>query len=217
MQSTMAENTAYSKTADTSTEALRVPPHSLQAEQSVLGGLMLDNETWDRVADRATFLGPGETGEWDPHFITFSDRPILFDEEMWFYYGGRRYQNGRVIEPGEGRSGPCTGGGGLATLRRDGFCSLGSDVRGGYLRTRPFRLPQGELKLNCKSDFGAIRVILVPETGSGEPVVSRDVREDSCSARVEFDDIHVLPGLIGRPVRLRFDLKNALLYSFRFE
>lgn len=33
-------------------DALRVPPHSLQAEQSVIGGLMLDNETWDKVADR---------------------------------------------------------------------------------------------------------------------------------------------------------------------
>lgn len=30
---------------------LRVPPHSLEAEQSVLGGLMLDNGAWDRVCD----------------------------------------------------------------------------------------------------------------------------------------------------------------------
>jgi replicative DNA helicase len=33
-------------------ESLKVPPHSIQAEQSVLGGLMLDNQTWDTVADR---------------------------------------------------------------------------------------------------------------------------------------------------------------------
>ena len=36
------------------TDALRLPPHSIQAEQSVLGGLMLDNEAWDQVADRVT-------------------------------------------------------------------------------------------------------------------------------------------------------------------
>ena len=30
---------------------LRVPPHSLEAESSVLGGLLLDNSAWDRVAD----------------------------------------------------------------------------------------------------------------------------------------------------------------------
>ena len=31
---------------------LTVPPHSIEAEQSVLGGLMLDNERWDDVAER---------------------------------------------------------------------------------------------------------------------------------------------------------------------
>ncbi|MBA4261380.1 MAG: replicative DNA helicase [Comamonadaceae bacterium] len=30
---------------------LRVPPHSIEAESSVLGGLLLDNQAWDRVAD----------------------------------------------------------------------------------------------------------------------------------------------------------------------
>jgi replicative DNA helicase len=30
---------------------LRVPPHSIEAEQSVLGGLLLDNQAWDRVGD----------------------------------------------------------------------------------------------------------------------------------------------------------------------
>ncbi|HEX7768457.1 MAG TPA: DnaB-like helicase C-terminal domain-containing protein, partial [Dokdonella sp.] len=38
----------------TSIEALRVPPHSIEAEQAVLGGLMLAPESWDRVADRLT-------------------------------------------------------------------------------------------------------------------------------------------------------------------
>ncbi len=30
---------------------LRIPPHSLEAEASVLGGLLLDNSAWDRVGD----------------------------------------------------------------------------------------------------------------------------------------------------------------------
>lgn len=30
----------------------KIPPHSLEAEQSVLGGLMLDNRAWDNVADK---------------------------------------------------------------------------------------------------------------------------------------------------------------------
>ena len=32
--------------------AVKVPPHSVEAEQSVLGALMLDNRSWDQVADR---------------------------------------------------------------------------------------------------------------------------------------------------------------------
>jgi replicative DNA helicase len=32
--------------------SVKVPPHSIDAEQSVLGGLMLDNRAWDQVADR---------------------------------------------------------------------------------------------------------------------------------------------------------------------
>lgn len=37
---------------DHSVESLRVPPYSVHAEQSVIGGLLLDNQTWDEVADR---------------------------------------------------------------------------------------------------------------------------------------------------------------------
>jgi replicative DNA helicase len=33
---------------------LRVPPHSIEAESSVLGGLLLDNGAWDRVGDLLT-------------------------------------------------------------------------------------------------------------------------------------------------------------------
>ncbi len=37
---------------DSQVDNLKIPPHSIEAEQSVLGGLMLDNQAWDKVADR---------------------------------------------------------------------------------------------------------------------------------------------------------------------
>ncbi|KJZ16740.1 MULTISPECIES: replicative DNA helicase [Halomonas] len=40
------------QTIDREAAALKVPPHSVEAEQSVLGGLMLDNQAWDNIADR---------------------------------------------------------------------------------------------------------------------------------------------------------------------
>src|SRR4051812_6284225 len=33
---------------------LRIPPHSVEAESSVLGGLLIDNQAWDRVGDLLT-------------------------------------------------------------------------------------------------------------------------------------------------------------------
>ena len=38
---------------DLETAALKVPPHSIEAEQAVLGGLMLDNNAWERVLEAA--------------------------------------------------------------------------------------------------------------------------------------------------------------------
>ena len=37
--------------AELDVSRLRVPPHSIEAESSVLGGLLLDNGAWDRVGD----------------------------------------------------------------------------------------------------------------------------------------------------------------------
>ena len=49
------EELAYSMGSSAAvTEALRIPPQSIEAEQSVLGGLMLDNQRWDQVADRVS-------------------------------------------------------------------------------------------------------------------------------------------------------------------
>jgi replicative DNA helicase len=37
--------------ADDSLDSLKLPPHSIEAEQSVLGGLLLENEALDKIAD----------------------------------------------------------------------------------------------------------------------------------------------------------------------
>ena len=47
----MTEPAISSKPIDLAAESLKVAPHSIEAEQSVLGGLMLDNETWDKISD----------------------------------------------------------------------------------------------------------------------------------------------------------------------
>lgn len=39
------------QSSDNKIKDLKVPPHSIEAEQSVLGGVMLDNETWEMVSE----------------------------------------------------------------------------------------------------------------------------------------------------------------------
>jgi len=46
-----SENTV-SMPVDQALESLRVPPHSVQGEQSVLGGLMLNSEAWNEISDK---------------------------------------------------------------------------------------------------------------------------------------------------------------------
>ncbi|MEZ8737506.1 replicative DNA helicase [Vibrio sp. 10N.239.312.D08] len=45
-------DTKSQKPANDRVDAIKVPPHSLEAEQSVIGGLLLDNERWDTVAEK---------------------------------------------------------------------------------------------------------------------------------------------------------------------
>ena len=47
----VAQSVARDASADAQLVALRVPPHSVEAEQSLLGALLLDNHAFDRVAD----------------------------------------------------------------------------------------------------------------------------------------------------------------------
>ncbi|WP_455203764.1 replicative DNA helicase [Kaarinaea lacus] len=47
----MQESALISELPDPDTQALKVAPHSIEAEQSVLGGLMLANDAWDKIAD----------------------------------------------------------------------------------------------------------------------------------------------------------------------
>jgi replicative DNA helicase len=51
MASSFATESHNRPAVDPAIAALRVPPHSIEAEQSVLGGLLLDNNAWDKIGD----------------------------------------------------------------------------------------------------------------------------------------------------------------------
>ncbi|EFB70799.1 MULTISPECIES: replicative DNA helicase [Providencia] len=61
---------------DRQMEGLKLPPHSIEAEQSVLGGLMLDNERWDTVSERVTSADFFSR----PHRTIFSQMQFLLEQ-----------------------------------------------------------------------------------------------------------------------------------------
>src|SRR5690606_20019350 len=57
-----------------------LPPHSLEAEQAVLGGLMIDNDAWERVADQ---VSDGDFYRHD-HRLIFRAIHVLAERNMPF-------------------------------------------------------------------------------------------------------------------------------------
>ncbi|MCW8331832.1 replicative DNA helicase [Photobacterium sp. SDRW27] len=71
----MADKSKPNKPKDSQMDAIKMPPHSLEAEQSVLGGLMLDNEKWDAVAEKVV----ANDFYSRPHRIVFEGVSVLLE------------------------------------------------------------------------------------------------------------------------------------------
>ncbi len=67
-----------SHTQDPQVDAIKAPPHSLEAEQSVIGGLLLDNERWDTVAEKVI----AQDFYSRPHRIIFEGVKAILEESL---------------------------------------------------------------------------------------------------------------------------------------
>jgi hypothetical protein len=109
----------------------------------------------------------------------------------------------------------------LAVLRRDGFVSLDAGKEGGELITRPFIAPGNRLLLNVAvRDGGRARVEVLGADNNPIPGFRlRDcapLKADDINQAVSWRSGATLSQLGSQPLRLRFELKGADLYSFRF-
>lgn len=109
------------------------------------------------------------------------------------------------------------------TLRVDGFVSLAAPWAGGQLLTRPFIFRGGSLSVNAEtSAFGSFQVEIQDGAGRALPGFSLDDCEPIFGDTPDFTVRWKSPAggdlrpLAGRPVRLRFRLCDADIYSFRF-
>lgn len=111
------------------------------------------------------------------------------------------------------------------TLRLDGFVSVHASSAGGEVVTRPLRFRGGKLMLNFStSAVGSIRVEIQDTEGRPVPGLTLedcpDIYGDTIDRQVVWvpaqEQGYSLAVLQNIPVRLRFVLKDADLYSFQF-
>ena len=104
------------------------------------------------------------------------------------------------------------------TLRLDGFVSANAPLRGGELVTRPFTFAGTELSLNfATSAAGSVRVEIQEETGQAVEGFAmaqcEEIYGDDVDHVVRWESGSDAGALSGKPVRLRFALSDADLYS----
>ena len=107
------------------------------------------------------------------------------------------------------------------TLRVDGFVSVSAPFRGGELVTKPFVFSGNKLELNFEtSAAGGLRLEIQDENGKPIPGYAlADCPEfigDEVDHVVSWSGGPDMARLAGKPVRLRFVMRDADLYSLRF-
>jgi hypothetical protein len=182
-----------------------------------------DGDVWDRVPGEP-LIPLGGIGEWDRFQIMLTGAPpIVVDDKIYLYYRGTARRHNKVPQEYDPRiapdQDPRTMAIGLATLRRDGFASLGASYDGGEVVTAPALLAGDALSLNVKADYGEVRVAVLGQ--GGEPLAGYGeedcvpVREDGTDVLVRWRERKSPAGAARQPVRLRIVLRNARLYSYR--
>jgi len=174
-----------------------------------------DGRTWQRYRERIPFL-PNSEGTFDGGMLLAGASGLVIREgKIWIYYCGYSTDHaGR--DHGDSA---ITNGIGLAQLRLDGFVSADAGEQGGTLLTKPMVCSGTSLRINADAPEGEIRAEVLDAEGA--PVPGCDVASalpfsgDLLDAKLGWNTD---PGteILGKPVRIRFHLKNAKLYSFWF-
>ena len=106
-------------------------------------------------------------------------------------------------------------------LPRHRLASIHAGARGGEFTTRPLTFKGGHLELNyATSAAGSVQVELQDENGRPLPGFGladmSPLFGDELEASVRWKSAAALPVLDGKPIRLRFVLKDADIFALRF-
>ena len=108
------------------------------------------------------------------------------------------------------------------TLRLDGFASIHAPIDGGELITPPLVFEGSALSMNfATSAFGSLRVELQDASGTPIPGFTLDdsieLYGDTVARNAMWENDPDLGALAGKPVHLRFVMRDADLYSVKFK
>ena len=106
-------------------------------------------------------------------------------------------------------------------MRLDGFVSVHAKAKGGELLTKPLQFEGNRLTLNfATSAIGSVQVEI--QDANGKPIPGFTLADcpplfgDAIERTVTWKAGSDVSRVAGQPVRLRFVMKDADLYSFRF-
>ena len=175
-----------------------------------------DGVRWSYV-DRSPFVALGLEGEFDDSTIYMTTGLIRKGGELWMYYGGSDFTHGAYNVAKDKYRGTIS----RVVLRLDGFVSADAAYSGGELVTVPLRFSGKRLELNVETSVaGSVKVEILNENGepfSGHSIGTADVIKGNFIAkRVTWAGNAALSDLAGRPIRLRFVMRDAKLYAFQF-
>ncbi len=176
-----------------------------------------DGLHWQRPSDREPILPVGRAGAWDSGMIKIPNHPLVEGDQIKLYYRGGKQTHGfgRKEYPTYGLKDQHTTALGIATLRKDGFASLDAGAKLGTLTTKILQNPSGALAVNYKAKDGWLKVEVLDAAGKPLPGYGLDecipLQGDSTIQTVAWKKRKELPR---QPVRLRFQMQNASLYSF---
>jgi hypothetical protein len=107
------------------------------------------------------------------------------------------------------------------TLRLDGFVSAQAPMSGGELITKPLRFQGRQLALNfATAAAGSVRVEIQDVNETALPGFALEdcppLFGDTLERRVTWKSGNDVSSLANKPVRLRFELKDADVYAFQF-
>jgi hypothetical protein len=170
-------------------------------------------------ASRQPFMATGPGGRFDSRYVWAMPDPIRMGDELWIYYVGSNRDHDGNIDPASG--GKHLTGISRATIRLDGFVSAAADQRGGQFTTRPIRFQGDRLEVNTVAHpRGSVRVEVQDVAGNaidGFAISNADaIAGDHLRKVVRWDGSSDVKSLVGKSIRLRFDMKDAKLFAFQF-